>query len=133
MKNIVFDTNVYISGILFNGSPRQCIELAVEGKFVLFISPDIIEEISLVLSRDKFQLSPERIHFIENEIESITQLVTPQKKIQNICRDIKDHIILECALASNSEIIVTGDNDLLSINGFQNISILNCRSFVELF
>ena len=48
-----------------------------------------------------------------------------------ICRDPKDNMILELAVSGNAEVIVTGDDDLLAMNPFKDISILNPQSFLK--
>lgn len=131
MQKAVFDTNVFISGIFFRGYPRKCIQLAVEGNILLYISQEILEELSNVLVRKKFGVEPFRVKSIVNEIESIASLVRPLDRVITACRDQKDHIILECALHSNSGIIVTGDADLLSLHEFRGIQIVTCRDFIE--
>jgi len=41
----------------------------------------------------------------------------------NACRDIKDNKFLELAVSGNASAIITGDNDLLTLNPFQKITI----------
>jgi putative PIN family toxin of toxin-antitoxin system len=69
---------------------------------------------------------------ILSEIESICDIVYPADQItQNLCRDRDDHIILECAIEAKSDYIVTGDEDLLILNPYQGIQIINSSSFLE--
>jgi putative PIN family toxin of toxin-antitoxin system len=129
----VFDTNVYLSGILFNGVARKAIEYLIEGKANIYISKNIIEEIEKVLLSPKFNVGIEKAQFIIKEIESIAYTIEPKNEIRNICRDNKDHIILECAIESMSEYIVTGDKDLLVIKDYEGIKIITIKEFIELF
>jgi putative PIN family toxin of toxin-antitoxin system len=129
---VVFDTNVYISGILFPGYSRQAIELLIEGKVQVFISKEIINEIESVLTSKKFNFENEKAEYITNEIEGIAQIIKPSTKVLDVCRDEKDHIILECAIESKSEFIVTGDNDLLVLQEFMGIRIIKVREFLEM-
>ena len=132
MIDVVFDTNVFISAFLFRGKPRYALDLAIEGKIKLFISGDILLEISNVLEKQKFALSKYKAKLILTEIESLCALVYPDKKIINVCRDRDDHIILECALKGNVKYIVTGDEYLLSLKTFQTIKIVNPSVFLDL-
>ena len=52
---LVIDTNLVISGLLWNGAPRRLIELALDGKIELFTSEHLLKELSGVLARDKFE------------------------------------------------------------------------------
>jgi predicted nucleic acid-binding protein len=38
---------------------------------------------------------------------------------------------MECAIASNSEIIISGDKHLLTVSGYQGITVLKPREFVD--
>jgi len=127
---VVLDTNIYISGILFAGKPREVLDLAIKGKIHVFISPDILSELRDVLSRKKFGFSPEHVDIIIREIESITTMVNPAKKYSIVSHD-SDNIIIDCAMESRVEYIITGDNDLLCLNKYKSITIINPALFIE--
>jgi putative PIN family toxin of toxin-antitoxin system len=128
---VVLDTNIYISGILFAGKPREVLDLAIKGKIHVFISPDILSELRDVLSIKKFCFSPERVDIIIREIESITTMVNPAKKYSIVSHDSDDNIIIDCAMESRVEYIITGDNDLLCLNKYKSITIINPALFIE--
>ena len=48
------------------------------------------------------------------------------------CRDAKDDKFLELAVNGNAELIVSGDEDLLILNPFQEIAIVTVRQFLEM-
>jgi predicted nucleic acid-binding protein len=48
------------------------------------------------------------------------------------CRDEKDNFILEMAINGKVDIIVTGDNDLLILHPYKNISIINYKEFEKI-
>ena len=131
MIKVVLDTNIYISGILFAGKPREVLDLAIKGKIHVFISPDILSELRDVLSIKKFGFSPERVDIIIREIESITTMVNPAKKYSIVSHDSDDNIIIDCAMESRVEYIITGDNDLLCLNKYKSINIINPALFIE--
>ena len=131
MIKVVLDTNIYISGILFAGKPREVLDLAIKSKIHVFISPDILSELRDVLSRKKFGFSPERADIIIREIESITTMVNPAKKYSIVLHDSDDNIIIDCAMESRVEYIITGDNDLLCLNKYKSINIVNPALFIE--
>ena len=131
MIKAVLDTNIYVSGILFTGKPREVLDLAIKGKILVFISPDILSELKDVLSRNKFGFSFDRIDMIIREIESITTLVNPSKKYSIVSRDSDDNVIIDCAMESKVEYIITGDNDLLSIKSYKSINIISPALFIK--
>ena len=49
-----------------------------------------------------------------------------------ICRDAKDDKFLELALNGRADIIVSGDQDLLTLNPFQGIPIVQPATFIRL-
>ena len=51
----------------------------------------------------------------------------------NACRDPKDNKFLELAIAANAACIITGDDDLLILNPFRTIPILNASDFLNNF
>ena len=44
MIRVVVDTNVFISGIFWSGTPMKVLEAWIDGKFKLIISHDILVE-----------------------------------------------------------------------------------------
>ncbi|MBP7775533.1 MAG: putative toxin-antitoxin system toxin component, PIN family [Acidobacteria bacterium] len=48
-----------------------------------------------------------------------------------VCRDPDDDWVLATALAGNTEAIVTGDADLLTIGSYSGIEIISPRQFVS--
>jgi uncharacterized protein len=49
----------------------------------------------------------------------------------NVSPDPDDNHILECALTSKSDVIVTGDDHLLQIGTFEDIQIIKPREFLD--
>ncbi len=46
---VVLDTNVIVSGLNFPGNERLVLELALRGRFQMYLSPFILEEVEGVL------------------------------------------------------------------------------------
>ena len=49
----------------------------------------------------------------------------------NICRDFKDNFILALAIDGNVDYIITGDKDLLALNGFRGKKIITINEFIK--
>ncbi len=47
------------------------------------------------------------------------------------CRDEKDNKFLELAINGKADFIITGDNDLLVLNPFENIAIIKPDVFIN--
>ncbi len=136
MKNkpkVVFDTNIYISAILFGGNPRNCLDLAKEGRIELFSSNAILLELASKLSL-KFYWETEAIEKTLKALGAFSILVSPKEKITIIKNDPSDNRILECAKTAKAEIIVSGDKKhLLSLKYFQKIPIVSASDLLRKF
>lgn len=51
--------------------------------------------------------------------------------IAPVCRDPDGDHILAAAVATGAEIVVTGDDDLLTLHMYEEIRILTVRAFLE--
>lgn len=131
MFKVVFDSNIFISSIVYGGKPRKVFELAIEGKIELYISRVILEEVEEVLQRPKFKYPSQMIDLVITEIQNIAKIVTPRKNINYIKDDPEDNMILECAVESKADYIISGDEHLLNIKKYKNIQILNAAEFLE--
>lgn len=132
MIKVVFDTNIFISAILTPGNPRKLIDLARERKIMLFTSGFIIWEIERIL-RTKLSMDTPQILVILNSVREISLFVSPVVVISAIERDKSDNRILECAVEAKAEYIVSGDEHLLSLGRYGEISIVNASQFLKLY
>ena len=132
MLKIVIDTNVFVSSF-FGGVPREIIKLWKNGKVVLCLSQKIIEEYLEVLNR----LGLEDKHEIENLTKlfaegynSIFTSKTPRLKV--VKDDPDDNKFIECAVALDSKLIISGDKHLKDIKKYVDIEILSPKEFINL-
>lgn len=44
--------------------------------------------------------------------------------VLSLCRDVQDNAVLAVALDGKADLVVTGDNDLLTLRSFENIPII---------
>ena len=132
MLKVVIDTNVFISSF-FGGIPRDVINYWKQGKITLCLSQEIIKEYIEVLN--KLGLKN------KNEIQKLTKLFaegynsiftakTPNIKV--VKADPDDNKFIECAVAFDSNIIISGDKHLKNIKNYINIEIMSPKEFVEM-
>ena len=118
------DTNFLISATQWENSVAHKLLIKLIGEEAeFFITKDIMEEFDEVLQRD-FKYKPEETKDIIQTILTFANLQETNEKLDIIKDDIDDNKILECALASNSEYIVTYDNHLLTLKEFRGIKII---------
>ena len=122
---VVCDTNVLVSGILFNGPPRDVLLLASRGVVTNCISGDILSEVEKVLLRPKFKITPEQVSGILVLFRDTFELVLPVRRFKVVSSDPDDDRILEAAVAAEAEIVVSGDRHLLSIGSWNGIRIVS--------
>ncbi len=129
---VVFDTNVLISSTLWEGSSAQKLLFQCIKKGVLIhISPEILSEYQAILKRD-FSYSDEEIALIVEKIMAFAILIKPETKISLIKEDPDDDKIIECAIDSLSEYLITYDKHLLVLKQHQNTKIIKPEEFMEL-
>jgi putative PIN family toxin of toxin-antitoxin system len=131
-KFFVIDTNILISAFLFkNSTTKSAYDKIIEsGRIVSSI--DTYNEFCDVLIRPKFDryISLETRLNIINDFKEISIFKDISETITD-CRDPKDNNFLELAIAANASCIITGDDDLLVLNPFRNIPILNATDFLN--
>jgi len=128
---IVLDTNVLISAILFGGPPREVLDLVISGTAECTLSLSILDELRDVLRRPKFGFSPEQSLQVLEELHAICDILHPAKSILALASDPDDNMILECAVASKAEFIVSGDRHLLDLGQFRGISIMRPSEYLR--
>lgn len=132
MFKIVIDTNVFISSF-FGGIPKEIINLWKEGGIVLCLSQEIIEEYLAVLNRlglkDKKEIA-NLIRLFAEGYNSIFTTKTPNLKV--VKDDPDDNKFLECAVALDCKIIISGDKHLKDIKKYIDIEIMSPREFIDL-
>jgi len=129
MIGVVLDSNVYISALLFGGNPSAIVECAEIGLIELLISEPIKAEVERILA-GKFSWTHQRVAEATSYLWSLAHSVTPRQTVAD-CIDPDDNRVLECALESHAQIIVTGDHHLLKLHSYREISILTPKQFLE--
>ena len=126
---LVVDTNVFISAVLKESSwPGMVIRWLDEHDGLLRTS-STEQEVFAVLERPRIasHVIPAfvaRIHRIFDAAER----VTIREQVTG-CRDPRDDKFLELAVNGRADLIVSGDNDLLVLNVFRGIPIVNPAVF----
>jgi uncharacterized protein len=128
---LVLDTNVIISALLFGGNPQRVLEMAMTQTFRMAISRKMLDEVAGVLQGRKFRYPPEVALSIVRELESISDLVVPIRRIAAIIADPYDNMVLECAVTADAEYVVSGDTHLLRLKEFESIRILTPAQFLK--
>lgn len=134
---VVIDTNVLISGLLFEGGPPALlVDAWIAGKFEVMVSPELIEEYLTVLLRPKFgaigTIGERRSRLRELLELGNVVAVSSKEHIDAVPADPSDNAVFECAVAGHTRYVISGDFHLVSIAVFRNIQIASTSKAVEL-
>ena len=128
---VVIDTNVWISRLLVaESATAKAVDKALSEADVV-VSDATIEELSDVICREKFDpyvSLEEREHFLRHLLQ-VTTMVSVISEVTD-CTDPSDNQFLALALDSESDFIVSGDADLLSLNPWRGIQIVSPSDFL---
>lgn len=128
---VVFDTNIFISAILFGGNPRTCLEMARLDEIELYTSKTLFLELAEKL-RDKFGYSePEIVEIIEG-LSRFIQIVEPKITVDIIKQDESDNRVLEVAKEVGADFVVSGDKKhILPLRQFGKVHIVSATDFLK--
>ena len=131
--NVILDTNVFVSGIFWEGNfCSQIIEKWKEGRFNLISSTEIINELIKTLSNFKIQMPKEMIDEWKNLIIKNSIMVEPNIKIDIVKDDPDDNKFLEAAITGNADLIISQDKHLLKLNEYNKIRIVKPEEAISL-
>jgi hypothetical protein len=127
---LVLDTNILISGYLWNGKPRQLLKLVKKGGFSLLYSKETINELARVLSF-KFGLTAEEIHAIVMDMSGMGKKIRITSKESPILDDRTDNVFINLAVDGKATTIISGDSHLVKLKRFKNIDIVTVSDFLK--
>ena len=128
---VVIDTNVWVSRLLLADSmAARAVDAALSSSEVV-VSERLVEELADVLARKKFD---RYVSLADREefLRRVLQVATTFPVLTEVtdCRDVDDNQLLALALDSESDYILTGDQDLLTMNPWRGIEIISPRAFL---
>ena len=123
MLRIVFDSNVYISALLFKGIPGKILDMALKNEIILITSDEIVTETVRIL-REKFKWPEHKIDKFVGRLSDISENIRLAIKLNVIKERESDNRVLECAVSGEAGLIVSGDKHLLKLKRYKNIPIV---------
>ncbi len=131
---VTVDSNIVLSAFLWGGNPRRVLNAARSGAIHIFTSPALIAELADVLSRERFEQRltevSSSVEKIVNEFQGLATIVDAPNIEPVVLRDPDDDMVVACAIASDSDVIVSGDRDLLNLKMYQGIRILRATDLL---
>ena len=120
---VTVDTNFLISATQWDYSvAHKLSKKLILSDAEIFTTQDILDETAEVLERD-FEYSKDEVENIIGKILLFAKLIKPKQKIDIIKDDPDDNKVIECAIESSSEYIITYDQHLLKLKEYNGIKI----------
>lgn len=130
-NRVIIDTNIWVS-IFISAKFTEFVNLILNNGYLIYSSPELIYELTEVLSRKKF--SKYLVWSVKDYI-SLHKNLVKNVKVKNIyaeCPDPKDNFLFDIAIQKKVQIIVTGDKKLLNFSAPNSIKIITFKDFREL-
>ncbi len=122
----VIDTNVFVSGIFWEGNfCSQIIEGWTKKNFELVSSMKILDEFVKTLKNFKIKMPDDMVEEWRNLILENSILVEPKIKLNVIKEDSDDNKFLEAGITGKADLIISQDKHLLKIKEYRGIKIVN--------
>ncbi|MEK6872247.1 MAG: putative toxin-antitoxin system toxin component, PIN family [Nanoarchaeota archaeon] len=132
MRTII-DTNVFVSGIFWEGNfCSQIIEKWKNKNFELISSMEILDELVKTLRYFKIQMSDDMIEEWRNLIIKNSIIVEPTTKIDIVKDDPDDNKFLEAGITGKVDMIISQDKHLLKLGEYQGIKIVTPKKALKL-
>lgn len=126
---IFLDTNVVVSALATRGICSDILRVIVS-EYDLMLSETVLRELGRVLGR-KFGVPADAVQeaesFLREEAAAVVRGGQSQPGVT--LRDPDDVAIIEEAVASNADLLVTGDRDLLDVAAELPVVVVSPREF----
>ena len=130
MINIVLDTNCLISSISKRGNYFNVWRGLHSGKYILYVSNEILEEYEEIISMKTNAL------IVYNVIQALlnspyVSLIDPHYHFHLIHADKDDNKFVDCAIAANAKCIVTEDKHFKVLENipFPKVEVIGIEDF----
>ncbi|MFH1212430.1 MAG: putative toxin-antitoxin system toxin component, PIN family [Candidatus Woesearchaeota archaeon] len=130
---ITVDTNFLISATQWDYSvAHKLLQNMIRNNFEIFTTKQILGEFADVLKRD-FRYKQEEVENIISKVMQFAAIMIPKIRVQIVEDDPDDDKVIECALESKSEYIITYDKHLLKIGKHEGIKIIKPEEAAVIF
>lgn len=133
MRRAVLDSSVLVSAFISpRGTVADMLDALLASPVELCLSGAILEETArTLLTKPKLR---RYATFADPDVEAwlswlsrVTVRVEPVAGLFGVCRDPADDVIVATAVSAEAEMLITGDDDLLTLNSYQGIAIVTTR------
>ena len=129
---VFVDTNVLLSGLIFDGNESKLLELAVSGEIRLVLADAVLEEAHAVLESkfpnhaDVLQRFLSLVRCERVEMPDDAQI----ESARSMSRDPGDSHIIASIVLCHPDCVVTGDKDLLTKDARETLGSCRCSDYL---
>ena len=133
MIKVVLDTNLFVSSFV-GGNPRNIVNLWKAGEITLCLSRTIVDEYIEVLGRLGLKNERELGELLALFARGFhVQFTAKTPELHIVEEDPDDDKFIECAVALNAEVVISGDKALRAIQKYMAIPIVTPKEFLDTF
>jgi len=132
--SVILDTNIFISGIFWEGNLcSEIIDAWRDERLILITSLELIKELVDTLQDFKIEMPEDTIEAWRKSIMENAILVSPTEKLDIVKNDPQDNKFFEAAVAGKAQYLVSQDKKhILSIPEFRGVKTLSPEEFVKI-
>lgn len=135
---VILDTNIYVSYLLTRGRGQtigSVVERCLADRGIeLIVPPELLEELTTIV-KDKSYLrenvTDQELDRLIASLQQLAEIPEPISGIVPLSRDPNDDFLLAHGLAEEVDYLVTGDDDLLSLEQVDQLAIVNAVQFLS--
>ena len=133
----VIDSTVLVSAFLTEGGvSAELLRYAREGVFLVFLSDDILTETQHTLAypriRERYTYTDDDVADFLNRLRIAANLVDDLPQLTGVTRDPNDDMVIATDVRAQAAYIVTRDNDLLSLQHHEGITMITPEAFIAI-
>ena len=131
LVRLIIDTNIWIS-FLISDKYQKLDKVLSHPKTSILFSIELLEEINRVATFPKLKkyFSLNAVEEMLLSLEDYVELVKVKSKVE-ICRDPADNFLLALSKDGEANFLITGDQDLLDLEGFGITKIISLTNFLN--
>ncbi len=129
---VLIDTNILLSGLIWNGNEAQMLEMSISGDICILIPEFVIDEARRVISH-KF---PKHVGILDSVLDTLHHEILPRPTLDSlysakqVLRDVNDAEILASIVQFEPDYAITGDKDLLTTEVQAIFPTSRCKDFL---
>jgi putative PIN family toxin of toxin-antitoxin system len=128
----VLDSMLWVSYVTHRNGPRyRVIERACKGKVRLFVSEYILDEVVATLRKDMGESARFARLARAAVLRRAKLVVLPRRVAAYVPGDPKDDAVVQTAITSKSDYLVTADGVLLELGKVRNVEIVTVKTFAQ--